>query len=310
MFWPLPLIAALAVLNVAGAHGRPVTQPDAPCLQVRGETITAGDLAAANASFAGLDPQLALTPAPMPGARRVFSAAEFVRLARRYHLALGSVHEACFEWPLQVPARRNMAAAMASVLGLDPGSIQIVEQSQFPAPPGALVFPRENLSVAPGSAGVLWMWRGFVRYAKDRNFLVWAKLRIEAPSERVVALATLLPGEPIAASQLKTVSTTDAFSGGIYASSPNQVLGRVPKTRIEASTPIRLADLATPPEIAAGALVEVEVRNGPLRIYSMGRAERSGHVGDTIPLTNPSSSSRFNARVEGKGRVSVTIQTR
>ena len=246
----------------------------------------------------------------MPGARRVFTTAELVRLASRYRLALNSMHEACFEWPLQVPAQRGMATTMAAVLGLDPAAIRIVEQSRFPAPPGELVFPRENLSLTPGSAGTLWMWRGFVRYGKDRSFLIWAKVRIEAPSERVVALATLLPGEPIAASQLRTVRTTDAFAGGIYAASVDQVLGRVPRTRIEASAPIRLVDLATSPEIAAGALVQVEVRNGPLRIYSVGRAERSGHIGETIPLTNPDSSTRFNARVEGKDRVSVTVQTR
>ena len=306
MFWPFQLIAAFVIVESLPALGRAETK----CLPVQGEAISAGDLAAANSGFASLDPQLAISPSPMPGARRVFSGAEFARLARQHHLTLSPGHDECFEWSMRVPAQPGMVAAMASALRLDGGAIKIVEQSQFPAPPGELVFPRENLVAVPGSEGTLWMWRGFVRYGADRKFLIWARLRIEAPAERVIAIVALQPGEPIVASQLRTVTTTDGFAGGIYASTIDDVAGRVPTTRIQAAAPVRLADLKTSPEIAAGALVQVEVRNGPLRIYALGRAERSGRVGDTIPLTNPGSSAHFSARVEGKDRVSLTVQAR
>lgn len=306
MIWPLHVIAAFVILESAPPSGR----TELKCLAVQRESITAGDLAEANSAFASLDPHLALASAPMPGARRLFSAGEFARLARQYHLSLGPVRETCFEWSMQVPAQAAMAVEMARVLGLDPGAIKVVEQSQFPAPPGALIFRRDNLKPIPSPAGALWMWRGFVQYGVDRKFLVWAKLRIEAPAERVVAITALLPGELIAAGQLKTVSTDDGFAGGIYASSLNEVVGHIPTTRIEALAAVRLADLKTPPEITAGTLVEVEVRNGAMRLYAVGRAERSGQLGETIPLTNPGSSAHFVARVEGKNRVSVTVQAR
>ena len=322
MIWPLHLIFMFAVIENAPAPGRtePSTTitPESPvahrtatgCLPVRGDTITAGDLATVNAAFAALDPHLAMSLAPMPGARRFFPGTEFVRLARQYRLTLGAVRDVCFEWPMQVPDQQKMAAAMAQVLKLEQPAIQIVEQSQFPAPSGEFVFPRENLTAVSGSKGALWMWRGFVRYASNQKFQIWAKLRIVAPSERVVAVTALLPGEPIVASQLKTVATFDGFAGGIYASSVDEVVGLAPMSRIEASEPLRLAQLKVPPDIVAGALVQVEVRNGPLRIYSVGQAVRSGRAGETIPLINPGSSAHFNARVEGKDRVSVTVQAK
>ena len=100
---------------------------------------------------------------------------------------------------------------------------------------------------------------------------------------------------------------TDSPIDGTFALSVDEVAGRVPTSRIESGTAIRLASLRTKPEINAGDQVQVEVRNGAMRIYAVARAEQSGRVGDTIPLTNLQSSARFRARVDGRNKVSVSV---
>lgn len=304
---PLHLIAAaFGLLQVIPA----ATQHPAGCLAVHGESILAGDLAITNPVFAALDPQLAIGPSPMAGARRIYLRLELASLARRHGLAPTAMREVCFEWPSQTLTPGALAATMGRVLDCDSGAIEIVEQSRFPSPPGELVFARKDLVPVPGADGRLQLWRGFIRYGVDRRFPVWARVRIALPAVRIVALATLLPGQPILKHQLEQRTVTDASMDGVFASKLDDVAGRVPVARIEPGTPIRIADLKVKPEIAAGEEVQVEVRNGPLRVYMTARAEQSGRRGETIPLTNVQSSAHFRARVEGTSKVSLTVQPR
>jgi hypothetical protein len=62
------------------------------------------------------------------------------------------------------------------------------------------------------------------------------------------------------------------------------------------------------PEVQAGKEVQVEVRNGSMRIRMVAKAERSGRIGETVPLINPASSAHFRARVDGKDLVVVTVE--
>lgn len=305
----IALVASLsagALAAAADGNASP-TGTETTCLPVHGPTILAGDLAAANPVFAGLDPQMPVGAAPMAGARRVFRGVELVRLVRQNHLSAGPVRDACFEWPAEALSPDRLAAAMAQVLSYPAGAIEVVEYSRFPVPPGELVFEKRDLEAAPGSGGRVLFWSGFVRYSAGWRFSVWAKVRIAAPARRVLARTALPPGEPIAESQIETVAVEDGIDGGVHASSAGEVVGRVPRTRIEPGVAIRLSDLTSPPEVQAGDVVQVEVRNGPLRIRLVARAERSGWAGETIPLTNLESAAHFRARVDGKDRAVVTV---
>jgi flagella basal body P-ring formation protein FlgA len=277
------------------------------CLPVHAESILAGDLAAANPVFASLDPKMPVGAAPMAGARRVFRGPELARLAKQNHLSTGNLRDACFEWPTRALKSEQLAQAMARVLGFDAAAIEVVEQSRFPAPPGDLVFEKAELEPLPGSGGRLMVWRGYVLYCPGRRFPIWARVRILAPTARVVARTALPAGEPIAESALESTVVTDGIAGGVYANSIGEVAGRVPRTRIEPGTAIRLSDLSSMPEIRAGDTVQVEVRNGAMRIRTVATAERSGRIGDLIPLTNPESATHFRARVEGKDKVVLVV---
>lgn len=304
--WLGPLLIAASPL-AAAASGQ---SAGAPCLAVHGDSILAGDLAAVNPVFGALDASLAISSAPMPGAQRVFRAVELARLVRVNRLPAGPLREVCFEWPTEVLAPEKLAQAMAGVLNCEASAVEVIEQSRFPAPPGDLVFAKRDLDPMPGSDGRLLVWRGFVRYSGDRRFPVWARVRILAPATRVIARAVLAPGEQIREEQIETTVIKDGIAGGIYASALADVVGRVPRTRIEAGSPIRLFDVSSPPEVQAGNEVQVEVRNGAMRIRMIAKAERSGRIGDTIPLTNPDSSAHFRARVGGKDLVVVTVERR
>lgn len=301
------IIVIMFGLQCAAAAVNP--QPPG-CLAVHGESILAGDLASADPVFSVLDPQLNLGPSPMAGARRIYRTQELAALVRRNRLPSTTLHEVCFEWPAQTLSQAILALAMARVLECDAGAIEIVEYSRYPAPPGELIFAREDLAVVPGSGGRLQLWRGFIRYGAGRRFPVWARVRISLPAMRIVALVALLPGQPIQASQLELRSIPGASVDGIFVASVRQVTGHVPVTRIEPGIPIRIADLKAKPDIVAGDEVQVEVRNGAMRVYAVARAEQSGRLGDTIPLTNLQSSARFRARVDGTKKVSLTVQSR
>ena len=303
-------VAAAGLIASALAGSAAVAPPargSASCLPVHGESILAGDLALANPAFAALDPKLPLGAAPMAGAQRIFRGPELAWLVRQNHLEAGPLRDACFEWPAQALSPGKLAEAMARALGYPADAIEILDQSRAPVPAGELVFEKGDLAPVPGSGGRVVMWNGFVQYAVGRRFRIWAKVRILAPVARITARVALPAGEPIAENLLEMTVVTDGIASGTYATSIAEVAGRVPRTRIEQGTPIRLTDLASPPDIQAGEAVQVEVRNGPMRIRLVARAERSGRIGDTIPMTNPESSAHFRARVDGRNKVVVVV---
>lgn len=299
------LIAAVFGLAQAASALSPAP---AACQPVHGESIVAGDLAIDNHAFAALNPHLVVGPAPMAGARREYRYPELAGLARRFGVSTAGLREACFEWQAQPLQPRALIETLARVLHCDAGAIELVDYSRFPVPPGELIFAREDLAAVPGATGRVLLWRGYVRYGVSRRLPVWARVRIALPAVRVVARTVLPPGQPIEESQVAERDITDSTVDGIFASSVRDVVGRVPVSRIEPGTPIRLAALKARPDIAAGDDVRVEVRNGSMRIYAAARAEQSGRAGDVIRLTNLQSAAHFRARVEGRGRVSLTVQ--
>lgn len=284
-----------------------------PCLPVHGEWITAGDLAQALPVFAQLPPATEVGRSPAPGAQRIFHRLELNRLLRQFSLQgeltkqgqLAS--EPCFAWPLRQLATEPLIAAMSQILSVDPGAIELKDYSRFPVPPGELLFLRAGLSPVPGARSDLLFWRGFVVYSKDRRLPIWAKIRVHAPAPRIVAKTELLPNVPITADQVEATVSTQPVGDTRYATSIDEVVGRVPRARIEPGAAIQGSQLTAAPDVRAGDSVQLEVRNGALSIRTSAKAERSGRSGEIIPLINPLSGARFAARVEGPSKASVTV---
>lgn len=281
--------------------------PDS-CTPLDHDPITARDLAAFLPAFAILSPDTPIAPAPGPGVRRVFHALELRSLARGYSLELATAEDLCFEWPMEVPGRAHLLEAMQAALP-EPGTrIEVLETSPYPAPRGRIEFRREDLaSPALPEAPAPVVWRGNVVYGANQRFAVWARVRITARVNRVVAAETIRPGAQVSAAQLRVESGNAFPASGDQASRIDQVAGRVALRLIEAGTEIHLSQLQQPPDIKRGDAITVQVLSGSTRLAFTGKSESDGRTGDLISVRNPRSNKIFQARVEGKDRALVRL---
>jgi len=258
--------------------------------------VLARDLSAAWPELAAIDPSTPLAYAPAPGVSRVFHAADLHQLAVRFSLPPAPDHEICVVRPVSPLDPDRMLEAMRRTL--PDARIEIVDRSRQPAPEGDLEFPLTGLHNGA-------LWNGSVRYAGNRRFAVWARVKVLASLPRVVALADLPPDRPVDPSQVK-LETRDEFPlAGNFASTLDQVTGKWPRIAIRAGAEIRTDQLVEPRDVSRGQVVKVEVTGTAAHLECEGIAESSGARGEMISVRNRDSGRRFRARVTGSGRVSV-----
>jgi len=287
---PLILFAALAASAPAGRAGLQ------ECLPVSGDRILAGDMARAAPVFTGMAPEAVLGYAPAPGARRTYGAAELARLAQRYGLVVEPGMEACFVRPLETLTRERVAAALHAAMPA--ASIQVVEFSHQPIPPGELHFPVSGLPADLAVRSPL-LWHGVVSVSGRDDFPVWAKVRIQVSEKRVTANETLAPGRPIERAQLRE----EPYEGPPGLPDLGQIVGRVPRRPIPAGAVIELQWLDAPADVVRGEVVRVEIRSGQARVLLEGQAQSTGRLGEVIGVRNPANGKIFRATVADRGQV-------
>ena len=282
----------------------------AACLPVSSDQILAADLARSVPEFAIVPRDAVIAFAPTPGSRRIFHSSELHRLALKFGVSLDSDREACFDWPLHPISREDVIASMRRSLALsdlhiDNAHIEIIEIGTHAAPQGRIVFPLSGLLPAADRNNGPALWRGYVIYSGKRRFDIWARLKLSAPTTRIVALNSIPVAHTIAATDVRLETVEDFPIWHEAARHLDEVVGRIARRGIESGRTVMRADLAQPIEIKAGDVVEVEVDSGKARLRMQGRAENSGHTGDVISIRNQRSGKLFRARVEGKGQVLV-----
>lgn len=265
------------------------------CLPVTGERILAGDMARAVPAFAGLAPDLVLGSAPAPGARRTYEAAELARLARRYGLSPEPGQEACFVRPVETLTRERVAAALRAAMPA--ASIEVLEFSRQPIPPGELRFPLSRLRADPANS--ILMWSGAVIAPGRDDFPVWAKVRIQVSGKRAISTEVLAPGHPIELSQLRE----ETYEGAPGLPDLSQVIGCVPRRPIPAGTVIERQWLDPPIDVMRGELVRVEMRVGQARVLLDAEALSSGRRGETIAVRNAGNGKTLRAMVTDRRRL-------
>jgi flagella basal body P-ring formation protein FlgA len=228
---------------------------------------------------------------------------ELRQIALRFHLTSIPDDDICVERALAPLDSAKLLAAMRKTL--PDAKIEISETSKQPAPEGEIEFRRNGLR---GSATPDTTWFGVVHYAPNREFTIWAKVRVSVHAARVVAIADLAPGKRIEPAQIK-LETRDEFpSAQPLAESIEEAAGRYPRTMIRAGAAVRRDALEAPKDIRQGDIIEVDVQSGNAHLKFEARAEASGTVGETIAVSNPTSSKRFKAKIEAKGKVSVAAE--
>jgi len=261
--------------------------------------VLARDLAPAWPALRALGPDTPLAQAPMPGVARVFRPLEMHQLAARWHLSQVPGSQICVARPVRTLDVQRLSEAMRR--SWPTAGIEILDFSRQPAPEGPLEFPRSGLRREAGAA----LWNGWIAYADNRRFRVWARVHITESVPRVVAAADLPSGRPVTASQVSFVTRQEFPSEEPYARSPAEVIGLWPRRPIPAGAALRTDQLAEPKVVLMGDSVEVEVRNGGAFLKLEGQAESAGAVGEIIAVRNPSSRQLIRARVVGPGKATV-----
>lgn len=276
-----------------------------PCLQHTADRIRTGDLARAIPQLAALPGDVEISYAPVPGVRRVFRAAEIQRIARKYDVAVADPVEVCFEHPMQPLTREAAAEAMRKLPELAKARIEVSEVSRFPIPAGELVFALNGLTKpARGSSGST-LWKGYVLYYGTRKFRLWARVKLSAAVEQVVAARALKAGEVITPADVRVEQKEGFPFGNAAAAGMEQVIGRRAQRSIADGTPIVPSLLEEVPAVERGQIVEVEVKSGAAHLSFTGKAESDGKIGERVQVRNTESGRTFPAEVIAKGKVLV-----
>lgn len=266
--------------------------------------IAAADLAPQFPAMSTLPPDIVVAIAPAPGVTRIFRLPELRTIASRFHLAAAPESEICVVRPVSALDPARLLRAMQA--SLPAARIDILDFSRQGAPQGEIEFPTAGLRRIQEDG----MWTGYVRYAGNRRFVIWAKVKIAVLVARVIASADLPVGIPIEAGQVTAVTREEFPHTEAFPAQVEDVIGKVPRAAIRAGAVLRADQLDRPREVLRGDTVLVEVKDGAASLKLEATAEASGALGDLISLENPVSHKRFRGRVEGPGRVSVNAAPR
>jgi flagella basal body P-ring formation protein FlgA len=177
----------------------------------------------------------------------------------------------------------------------------MLDFSHQPAPEGTLVFPASGLRQGPSGG----YWNGYVAYGGTHRFALWARVKVTVPALRVVAVQDIKLGMALDAAMLRVETREEVASAG-FVGAVEEAAGKVSRRSITAGTALRAEWLEPAKAVLRGETVHAEAVLGGARLELECVAEGTGAIGETIPILNPISQRRFQARVESKGRVTAT----
>jgi flagella basal body P-ring formation protein FlgA len=272
------------------------------CHVIDNDRIYGRDLAAAEAAFEALPPNLEVGLAPVPGQQRIFRSEELTRIASAHGIDGGSNQPICFAWKLKTPDRADILAAMNETLANRNAAIELVDQSNTPLPQGKLSFPLSGLS---GTSDGPVVWRGSISYGNGRTLLTWARVRISIRERHVAAAEILHPGDEIRARQLKLVDYQGPLTREHHFTSLAELAGMTVRSTVNPDVSLVETMLRERKQVERGDLVQVTVQTERTRVEAQGVAEEGGTSGSLITVRNAKSGRRFRARVQEKGKVLV-----
>ena len=124
----------------------------------------------------------------------------------------------------------------------------------------------------------------------------------------VVAARPIAAGAQIVAGDLKIVPMPiSLFAGRQVYYNMADLIGAVPVMGLSPGTILTSSGISQPVLVQAGQSASVTVYSGGLTLTIDAIADQTGHAGDSILMTNPSSGQRFHALVERDG-ISVDLQ--
>jgi flagella basal body P-ring formation protein FlgA len=294
----------------------------AACIGVPSGQILVRDLAASVDLFQALDPEAVIGYSPFPGTQRVLSSQDLLLVARRYGLAFppgDPIPSVCIERIVRSLSMEEVRAALLAALDIPARSevsLEILDFSNKPVPPGRLVFQLAALNNPPGfNPQTPVIWPGRLIYGDQHSLSVWAKIRITLEREVFLATEAIRKGEVIRADQITRTLLPQfpwpesprllSYSG----SSLSEMIGKVARRAIPIGQKIVPEALENPKDVMQGETVHVRVVNGAATIILDAVAQSSGTRGESIVLHNPFSGKSFRAVIEDRSRAIVTPVT-
>jgi flagella basal body P-ring formation protein FlgA len=274
------------------------------CRVIQQDHILGRDLAAAIPGLQALPPASDFGLAPTPGHARVFQTAELRRIAEVNHIDAELTNNACFVWPMRKVPQDILLGSMRRSFGSRQVEIELIDSSLWPAPEGEISFPLSSLALS--TSGIS-LWRGYVGYASNRHFEIWARVRIYVKEMHVIAAEKLPAGQPLRASQLKAGSYEGAITRNQPFTAVDEVVGLMPRFDISAGKTLTRDLLDFPKEVERGDTVTVASEAGHARVEAECVAEEGGRIGAVIPVHNARSGRKFRALIQAKGKAVVAF---
>ncbi len=189
---------------------------------------------------------------------------------------------------------RELAVLIKNLAAWD-GEVEVRHQGVVPE--GRLVSPA---SLVPGTSAATLRFRDAA--GKERSLavrLVW--------SQAVLVLTrSVKKDEPLRASDV-VVRQIRIGRPGVYASRPDEVVGRSLRKNLSQGEPVLLNLISGVPIIERGKSVTIVVYSGGLTVRARGEALENGGLGDTIRVRNVSGKNVVSAVVTGKDTVEVKV---
>lgn len=274
------------------------------CIEPSGPRITAGDLAPVVPEFRAFPPATVLGYAPRPGVTRTFTWAEISRHLPPDSNAKPLAEPVCVQWRMAQPDPDAFHAAMQSALAPQ-AQLAILETSQTPIPQGTIHFPASNLRpTTPGQGST---WRGYVEYAPGLRFDIWARVDVQIPAQRVVAVQDIPAGTLIDVAMIRVEPFTTSVSQPGLATKLEEVAGRPARRALRAGAPIPTNALDKLIDVRKGDALQIKVHAGSATIGVEATALAPAAAGEIIPLRVTDTGRTVRARISGPGEATIQL---
>ena len=293
------LLVLLAVFSMDWAFSQ-------ECVTVDGEWITARDLSHRIPHFATEDPELRLTRAPFPGARRLLVPASLPGGSS------DSIEPFCVERQMRSYLHEEFSEAIRQSLARKEAKeirFELLDYDRSPLPSGKLEFLVQALPpVIQAHTDNAVLWRGKLYYSESRSVPVWARLRLWIESDVCVLTHDVARGADLKESDCQITATKYPPFSPAPVRDPAMLERTTAARRMTSHEPIYQALLVRKPDVELGKLVELRVINGGTQLKFQAKAAGSAHTGESVAVTNPSNGKRLEGKVVGKDTVEVRLK--
>lgn len=136
------------------------------------------------------------------------------------------------------------------------------------------------------------------------DWTLYVSVTVAEEEAVVVAARPIAAGTPIQANDVKIAKEpVSLYAGRQVFYNTADLIGSVPVMSLSPGTIVTAAGITQPVVVQAGQSAAVTVHSGGLSLTINAIADETGHVGDTILMTNPASGQRFRASATRSGMV-------